>query len=164
MKRVLVKKYARAFLKYGDFKDCSSEFILKLDSVVRFMIKNRQKFYGLRKESYLKFLVQTDILSSYCEILIELLSLHDRLNLFPEVLRAIRDECSDRLGISFCTIYSSHFLDENQREKVRSFIEGKSGKKIFYRYEVSEKLIAGVRVEGENFLWEDSIAQRLRSI
>ena len=159
--RLIARKYERAFLNHFDYKDCTREFIFTLDSVVKFMKKNKIKFSGLRMNSYFNFFSELEIKKDSFILLLKLLERDKRLKHLPEVLESIRDLCLDYMKVLFCTIFSSHDLDSDEKEIMSKFIERKTGKTVFYRHVIDKSLIAGIRVVGDNFVWEDSVAKGL---
>ncbi len=62
------------------------------------------------------------------------------------------------------TIQSAMPLTESEIIKFETFFQKLSGKRVISRVQVEESLIAGVRMQSDIFLWEHSVAARLRKL
>ena len=89
---------------------------------------------------------------------------HKRLILFGYMLQDICCLYGIKSNILYVTIQSATALESTEIEQFEKFFEKESGRQIMSRVEIKESLIAGVRVQSNLFLWEHSIAARLRKL
>ena len=98
------------------------------------------------------------------ERLVDVLLKRNDLCLLPTVLLDICHLYKERNNLLDMTIKSAQSLDEQEIEKFEAFFAKHAQKKLLVKTEVDESLLAGVRLQSEVFLWEYSIASRLRSL
>ncbi len=96
--------------------------------------------------------------------LLRLLQSTNRFTLFMQVCKMLRHEYHERHAIEPCTVYLSHDMDINEISPLISWLEQQVGMTLEPTYQVDAQLIAGIRIRGETFVWEDSIARRLRQM
>lgn len=159
----LARKYARAYISYTASYVCKVEDIVKLSALVEFLSTYRDRFFYADKEKYCMVFRSFD-LEIDLTLLLDLLIQHKRLFLVRNVLQTLLVLYKKQVGIELCTMKISHEISEVERKQICSNLEQEVGKKIVYSYLLDKKLIAGIRVEGDSFVWEDSIAKKLRII
>jgi hypothetical protein len=98
------------------------------------------------------------------DLLIKLLAAHGRISIFPDVMRHIFELYKKQNQFLFCTIKTSHELSANQKEVVATFVSKAAEKEIVFSVIIDRNLIAGIRVEGDEMVWESSVAHQLRAI
>lgn len=166
----LTGRYARAFLRvYGT--DLRFEDIQRIDAFA-YYVRDKKVFFMPHVLSaaqlasacaMLSALAQEQGLPSSVTHLFRLLMEEDRLFLVDLVLRQIVRIYKKQQGIITCTVRSSHPLTEQSRKELGASLAHKTDKQmIIEQYVVDPQLIAGIRVQGETFLWECSLDQRLR--
>lgn len=96
--------------------------------------------------------------------LIDLMTRHKRLSLFAAVLRDICCLYFDKNNMLEVTITTATDLDPSQQAKLENFFMKLSGKKIISNVVIDEELIAGLRMQSDLFLWQYSIASRIRAL
>jgi len=96
---------------------------------------------------------------------IDLLLLEDaRIFLLPVVYEALIRQSNIQAGRIPCTITSAGQLSDTQQHLCKQFVAGISGQKPLIEWAVDPALIAGIRFQTEDWLWEDSLDARLRSL
>jgi F-type H+-transporting ATPase subunit delta len=168
---VLAKKYAQAFLNlyiqslsyddYTTFKTAAEA------------LKNNHSFFSLLNIPTLSLKQKTDALfavleslhiSSSLNPLIKLIIKHQRIFLIPELFEALVQIYEQRKKIIPFTIMCSHTLQPQSLETLKKFLSKKTDAHITYNFVVNKKLIAGIRMRSDLFLWEYSVAKQLRTI
>ncbi len=96
--------------------------------------------------------------------LILLLVDHKRVPMLPVILQAIILLYQKEEGLTPCTVSSSVSLNDSQKQKIETFIRKKIAKKGTITYDISKKLIAGLRVMTREVLWEHSVNKKLQRL
>lgn len=89
---------------------------------------------------------------------------HKHICYLKEVLQDIYCLYKLRKNVLELEIKTASHLDAYAAQAFETFFAQKSGKKIESKVSVDRSLIAGVRLQSDFFLWEYSIASRLRSL
>jgi F0F1-type ATP synthase delta subunit len=89
---------------------------------------------------------------------------HARIFLLPVVYAALIDQSNAQEGRITCTVTSAGQLLPEQQQACREFVATVSGKKPLIEWVENSALIAGMRVQTEDWLWEDSLDARLRAL
>lgn len=106
----------------------------------------------------------------YCQIpesidgLIALLAAHKRMFLIVSILESICELYEHKHNIAQVTISTSHPVTDQELKVMQQFLANKTGLSIIYDYKIDKKLIAGIRLQSDTFLWEYSINKQLDSI
>lgn len=93
-----------------------------------------------------------------------LLVKNKHIGCLKEVLQDIYCLYKMRKNLLELEIKTASHLDAHAVQAFETFFAQKSGKKIESKVSVDRSLIAGVRLQSDFFLWEYSIASRLRSL
>lgn len=96
--------------------------------------------------------------------LLALLLKHKRSALLPEVLEQITLLYCQANETEEIIIWSSSALSEEQVKTIQAFISKRRVRKIISTVQIDPSLIAGVRIQGEQFLWEYSVRGQFRNI
>lgn len=167
----LAKRYAMAFLNlYIDKFDEKSLFELK--QIIEFLENNSNivSFFSLPNISLRDKAKEVDILFSKFNLpnqlnqLAILLVKHGRASLLVKVLNKIILIYQQRMGNILFEITSAVPLMNNDLMLVRKFLEEKTGKKVIESYKVDKNLIAGIRAQSDNLLWERSISRQFQNV
>lgn len=168
---VLAKKYATAFLNlYSDTISLDTYHTLK--TVADYFKKNYNFFFLLntptvspttKRTTMIALLKQLHIPDSFL-VLIDLVLKHQRLFLLPGIFEQIVRIYEQRKKILPFTFFSSNNLDNNQIEAIKKFLTQKTNFHIIYKTKLNKKLIAGMRLQSDVFLWEYSVAKQLRAL
>lgn len=168
---VMAKKYANAFVNLY-FDEFTDTFLRKLTNLADFFKKNRYAYVYLRIPTISRR-VKTEALdkiASAFKLEIEIKKLmyalldNDRISILDTVLNYIQVVYRFREGIEIFKSISSHPLAQEEKEKVKLFIKNNTKNKILIKFLVDEKLIIGLRIQSNDFLWERSIEKQLNDI
>lgn len=96
--------------------------------------------------------------------LIILLGEHKRLWLMPEVLEALCNLYKEKNAIVTIVVSSAQPLMEDEKKAVQDSIKRQFGDNAEIVYHINKELIAGIRVQTPDFLWEYSVDDHIRSI
>lgn len=173
LERALVRKYALAFTNiYFDKLSLSeNKKILLLE---KFLEENRF-FYILLRVANISVQKKIEALKKLFDHfksgpnglnvpLINLASLlisQRRIHLLGNILKEICKIYLVRSGIEEFRIKISHDVSDGSKAAILKFIETHSKKKVLASFQLAPELIMGLRVEGRNFLFENSVRKRL---
>ncbi|MFC1894653.1 ATP synthase F1 subunit delta [Candidatus Dependentiae bacterium] len=168
---LIAKKYALAFLN-NFFGQLSDEDIDKLIYLQNFLKKNKLFYVYLRipslsgdiKQKAIDRLIKSFDLGEPSLRLIVLLLKEGRIEILDKVLSKIVMLYRFRKKIKLFNVASSHELSLNQQEKVIKFLKNMANGRVIAKFIVDKKLISGLRIQSDNFLWERSIAKQLRDV
>lgn len=169
--RVLAKKYAIAFVDVYRCEFCD-DFLNGLSALNLFLKKNRYLYVYLMipsvsldiKKKVLDTLSKTFNLSNGMKKLIGVLLEHDRIEILDKVVIQIIRYYRKQVGEEFFRVSSSHELGEKEKETVIKFIKHHSKNKVKAKFFIDERLIVGLRIKSNTFLWERSISKQLRDV
>lgn len=168
---VLAQRYAQAYLNVYIDSISYKDFRLIRDAGL-FFAQNRHLLFflnwpAIKKPAKIAALRQA---LEYCQVpssinrLIDLLAAHKRMFLIIKILEYICKLYEKRHAIAQVTVTSSHPVTDQELKVMQQFLANKTGLSIIYDYKIDKKLIAGIRMQSDTFLWEYSINQQLKSI
>lgn len=162
-------KYARAFfnnygaqLQQADFwqiKQASSE-IVKNKSVLELFSLYQQA----EQQKIIKIILNHFKLPDCFSRLLVLLQKHKRLLLLPNILDEVAELFLYKNKLLFFQITSCPELSASQQDQAVAYLERATGMKILYELSEKQALIAGLKMQSKQFLYEDSISCRLQKI
>lgn len=167
----LAHRYASAFLNL--FMDqMSVDDVMRIKKAYEHLMSNSRPlfFLGFPMITVVKQQELIDIMFDYFSLfkplkkLSNLLIKHRRGILFADVLKHIWWHYFQRKGIEYVTITSSHELSKDKIHVFQEYLARLSGKDILYEYGVDATLIAGIRMQSNQILWEHSIRNQLRAL
>ncbi|HSW75559.1 MAG TPA: F0F1 ATP synthase subunit delta [Candidatus Saccharimonadales bacterium] len=168
---LVAKQYAKAYLL--EFENLLTlADIENMKSAVRFF-RRHHNFMSLvslmtkiheRKHVMIDEIFSHFSLHSSLKKLVTILLRHKRLLYFAQVLQDICSLFEMRSGVLHVTIQTATPLTESEIAKFESFFAKLSGKRIISQVHIDPSLIAGVRMQSDIYLWEYSIAARLRHL
>lgn len=160
---VLASRYARAILDYAAcLRD--TELAVKIGAFATFLSLYRHRLAQLDIDFYENLGRVFALEPCRIDILVRLLFKHDRLSLMPDVMRHFFELYKKQHQLLFCTLKTSHELTLEQKDVLATFIGRISEKEIVFSVKIDRSLIAGVRIEGDEMVWESSVARQLRAI
>lgn len=171
-RRILSRKYARAFLNIFK-KDITLEFIQKVSKLSEFLNSHKQSEVYLRmsmisqkkkKEVLLKIFSEFDLEHSALEKLLDVLLIKNRVQFISTILNQIVVKYNKQNNIVEAQFRYSHELDDITKKTISDFFQQKLGLHIIYKYILDKSLIAGVRLNTDDNLWEYSIRQQLEPL
>lgn len=102
-------------------------------------------------------------LPDYFMRLADLLMHHHRVRKFTTIVQKILKQYYKQNNIIQFTINSSHELKAHDVNHLKKFLESVTNKTVLSTLIINKQLIAGIRVQSTNYLWENSIRKRLKS-
>lgn len=168
---VLSQRYAQAYLNVH-IDTISYKYFRNIRDAALFFAQNRHLLFFLNWPA-IKTPAKIDALRqamNYCQVpasidrLIDLLAAHRRMFLIINILEYICKIYEKKHAIAQVTISSSHPVTDQELKVMQEFLANKTGLSIIYDYKIDKKLIAGIRLQSDTFLWEYSINKKLESI
>ena len=168
---LIAKQYAKAYLaQYGttltldDFEHIKKAILFFRDhhnfmSLTSVLVEQHAAQHPLIKEVFEHFSLPESL-----KKIVPLLIRHKHLTLFAQVLQDICCLYLLQNNILEVTVHTAAPLSDVELEKFENFFTKLSGKRIMSRVQIDPSLIAGVRMQSDLFLWEYSIAARLRTL
>lgn len=120
--------------------------------------------HGHSRMSAIEFLVKKLGLGKPEERLIGLLFERRLIGLLHSVCEQLITRAHVLRGEQLCTISSSHELNADEKEVVLAFIQKKAACIVIPTFILDHELIGGIRVKGQTFLWECSVAGHLNTL
>jgi ATP synthase F1 delta subunit len=168
--QIIAKRYAQAFLNVFPLNDrdlaAIHQAIIFLDEheEVLSLLKVPLLDAGLKVQALESYLIDRFELPESFRKLIALLAAQKRSYLIVEVLRCIEVECQERQHIELFTIASSIPLQANDLQSLQQFLAEQTQHTIVYEARHDENLIAGIRMQSAQHLWEYSIRKQLNAV
>lgn len=169
--RVLARRYAQAFVQaFGNSIDI--HLIERFRQAADYLVAHKKItiFLALPCVDDAHKFAMLDRVCKHLNVnpasykLITLLLKHKRSWLLPQVLYAITEQLYKARGVEFFTIESFPALTHEQLETVEHQLSAMTKRTILYRYRTNPTLIAGIRAQSASYLYERSIAARLRAV
>jgi F-type H+-transporting ATPase subunit delta len=167
----VAKKYAQAFMTVFP-KSCTFNDIKKIELAYNFLQTHKRTLFFLqlpqfdeeRKKSMVADLIDYFSLPHDFAAIILLLIKHNRSFYIPDVLRWITQLYKDQIQNIEFSIKSAHDLTDKQVESIKLFLEHLVTKKIIGIPSVDTSLIAGLRLQSNDYLWEYSIRKQIKAL
>lgn len=163
-------RYAQAFLNLFDLHEGDIENIKRASD----FLEHHREMFSLLKVPLLdaqikmnalkKYLLQQFSLPISFQPLIKALVLQKRTYLIQLILLEIINLYEERKGLESFTIASSCALNDTELETIKTFLATHTHHNIICTPLVNTDLIAGVRMQSNNHLWEYSIRKQLAAI
>lgn len=167
--RDLSNKYAQAFFKLYGAQIVEQDFWL-LKKTILFLTKNNHvlTFFGAHNWAELQdlnliFLRYFNLPDIYNELL-KLLQKHKRMVLLPEILSVLTNLYLHKNHKLFFKIESYPVLALAQILPITNYLAKQTGAHILYEYSENKKLIAGISMQGDQLLYDDTVRYRLQKI
>lgn len=167
----MAKKYAVAYLNVYQ-KDITKQDIQALQAVYVFFTKHRNFMQLLCTMSADKS-VMLRVFEKLCEYfllplsmknLMQMLLKHKRICFLKDIVQNICCLYNIRNNLLLLEIQTADTLDAESIQGFERFFAQESQKKVQSRVHINDTLIAGVRLQSDFFLWDYSIASRLRAL
>jgi len=164
------KKYAQAFLNVFMNKLTLETYknLLRLSHALS-EHKEIKTFLKLphiateKKEQFLTSLATIFELPACFNSLISLLISYKRAAFFPKILSYIIRIYKTKKEIADFQVKSTLPLNTKQLNYLTTFLAKKIDKTVVISQEIDPSLIAGIRAQSDHYLWEYSIAEKLRT-
>lgn len=170
-KNIIAYKYAKAFLNVF-FSSISREDIDRLPKIRLMFSKEPGLMLFLKLSSipseqrskYLQQFLEKNNLKGIWHDLVRALMKHKRIQLFCRILFYIEKFYFEKIGLIKWSVLSSLDLDNKEKDIIKNFLEIKSRKKAECIYSIEPTLIAGLKMQSHQYLWENSIQERIREL
>ncbi len=170
-KLVLARRYARAMLNiFGN--QCTRELCERLNSLAQYLHEHKglvqlmgMTYFDDQLQKRVRSILYEDYgMPQWIESLFVQLIEKRRLYLIIDILRYMVRYYLQASGITLFYITSAIHLTEEQKNECVVLLESLVQAKVICLYEIDEALIAGIRMQSENLLWEHSIKQQLHRL
>jgi ATP synthase F1 delta subunit len=171
LQSAVAKQYAKAYLQeYGSSLQLEDIEHIKLAvqffrrhhtfmSLVSLIVAHDQSDHVIMQELWSHFQLPQTL-----KKLIPVLINHKRLVIFAQVLQGICCQYLSSNNILELTVLTAQPLADSELKQFEQFFIKLSGKKIISKMVLDETLIAGVRLQSDLFLWQYSIAARVKNL
>lgn len=162
-------KYAKAFfnmygagLQEADFwkiRQAASALVRKKSTLNVFNL-----YKGVEQQKMIQVILSYFKLPSDFYKLLLLLQKHKRILLLPDILNEVAELFLDKNKQLFFRISSYPALSPVQAEQAAAYLKKETGMKIVFELQQDQSLIAGLKMQGKQLLYEDTINCRLQKI
>jgi len=170
-KQLIATKYAKAFLNVfiGDLSLSDYRRIVGLEQ----FLKDRRDVLAFLALPHIEPSAKHEALASVIEKfslptcfnrLVIVLVEGKRSFLFPLILYFVARFYRRRKGIEDFMIKSSSYLNADALKTIEQFLARKTGRQVLSEYDIDKSLIAGIRLKSDDYLWEYSVAKKLRTL
>lgn len=164
-------KYAKAFMAVFP-KSLTFADIKKIEIAQKFLQTHKQillflqlpQFDYERKKSMVADLIGHFSLPENFAKIILLLITHNRSFYIPAVLLCIVELYKIQINSIEFSIKSAHNLSEKQIETTKQFLGQLLGKNIIGTVSTDPSLIAGLRLQSNEYLWEYSVRKHIKNL
>ena len=165
----LARRYAQAFLNVFAPHPLP-ELLEKSEQFLNFLQNNKLIFTRLSslitdetvQEKSFCMMVKSFNLGDAGKKLIMVLLQHKKIKLLPQILTLMILEGRNRRHEFLCEVATSHDLSQTAKESLSAALQAQLGGTIIPTYRHDASLISGIRITGKTFLWEHSIAKKLK--
>lgn len=148
-----IKKYTRAFFQaYGELLQPSD--IHALQAFTHFVNHRPMLTQPVQ--------VRTETMQAIKDLVV-VLEDHARLSLLPDIMKVITARFLRR-GYQWATVTTAIPVTKTQQQEVIDGFKSITGQQVDAVFTVSPDLIAGVRIVSQDYLWESSLAQKIKVI
>lgn len=156
-------RYARALLNKVD---CPYDegLAMRLHAMALFLTHYRIQLVGVSVQFYTQLFSVYQVQQCRFDLIFALLQKNRRDDLISDVLRSFVKCYEQKHHIFFSKVFSSHVLTAEQKHELDDFVVEASGQRFFFETKIDKSLIAGIRIEGDLLMWENSISQKLQAI
>lgn len=167
----VAQKYAKAFMAVFP-KSFTLADIGKIETAQKFLQTHKQillflqlpQFDQERKKSMVADLIGHFSLPEHLSTIMLLLITHSRSFYIPAVLSCIAQLYKEQTNSVEFSIKSTQNLNEKQIESIKHFLRRMLGKNIISTTSINDSLIAGLRLQSSDYLWEYSIRKHIQSL
>lgn len=166
-----VKPFAQALYEIGESENKDGLFLEQLISI-KDALKDQDEFKQAlahpkisteEKKTWLKQLFENDIDSELMNFL-TVIAAYKLAGQLDEVIDTYQDIYKEGHHIESLKVTSAKELSEEQVAKIKTMLEEKLGHEVELSLYTNPDLIAGIRVQGKDFLLDNSMKNRLDSL
>lgn len=167
---ILAKRYALAFLNVFPF---ATNILERIKEAIIFLDQHDEVFSMLKiplldetkkTQALEDYLIERFKLPESFKKLIAVLIAHKRSYMINDILRLIVEVYEERAGIEFFDVRSSSSLDNVDIKTLEQFLADKTNHTIIAEQKQDSDLIAGIRLQSAQHLWEYSIRKQLAAM
>lgn len=167
----IAKKYAHAFMNIFP-KACTFNDLKKIEIAQSFLQGHKRTLFFLqlpqfdheRKKSMVADLIDYFSLPQELAGLLHLLIQHNRSFYIPDALWWIAQLYKDQINSIEFSIKTAHEIDEQQINSIKQFLSYLTHKKIIAVSSIDTSLIAGLRLQSNEHLWEYSVRKQIKTL
>ncbi|MBY0110301.1 MAG: F0F1 ATP synthase subunit delta [Candidatus Babeliaceae bacterium] len=173
----IIKKYTRAFLQSYksqlqpvDLEPLSHfAYFLKHHQTLAFFAHNAISQHEKKVALYIKAFshrapqARPEFIEAIQQ-LITILADHGRLSLLSGIIDLIVLRFFGVIGYQHATITTAIATTEAQQKDIVESFKILTGKKIDAKFEVDPELIAGMRIISQDYLWDSTLAQKIKAL
>lgn len=165
------QKYAKAFMALFP-KAVTLTDLEKINNAQKFLQKHKQALLFLQlprfnlqtKKAMIADLVSHFSLPEQLSAIILLLIKHNRSFYIPDVLLCINQLYKKQTNSMTFSVESAHALSEKQINTIKEFLEKSIHKNIIMEPSLDRSLIAGLRLQSDEYVWEYSVRKHLKAL
>jgi ATP synthase F1 delta subunit len=98
------------------------------------------------------------------EKLITILADHERLAFLPDIMALLVVRFFTSIGYQHATVTTAIALTAEQKKEIIESFKALTGKKVDAEFKIDYHLIAGMRIVSQDYLWESSLAQKIKAL
>jgi len=167
----IAKKYAQAFLTvfpkafaFSDIKKIEAAYIFLQTHKRTLFFLQLPQFDQERRKSMVADLISYFSLTDSLATIILLLIEHNRAFYIPSVLLWITRLYKEHIDSVEFSIISAQEINDQQIESIKQFLSRLINKKIIGTPSIDTSLIAGLRLQSNEYLWEYSIRKHINAL
>lgn len=169
--RNISQKYAKAFMAVFP-KSCTFADMGKINIAQKFLQTRKQTLLFLqlpqfdqeRKKSMVADLISHFSLPHQLSAIMLLLIAHNRSFYIPDVLLCITQLYKEQTNSIEFSLKSAQSLNEKQIESIKQFLGKLLNKNIIATSSIDTSLIAGLRLQSNDYLWEYSVRKHIQTL
>jgi F0F1-type ATP synthase delta subunit len=173
----IIKRYTRAFLQI--YKEQLQPVDLEALSAFAYFLKHHHTLAFFAHHSIIEPEKQVALyikafsckaprarpeLIRAVEQLITILISHDRLVLLPAIIALIVLRFFKVIGYQHASITTAIAVTDAQKKDIIESFRALTDKKIDAEFEIDPQLIAGVKIVSQDYLWESTLAQKIKAL
>ncbi|VEU59247.1 F0F1 ATP synthase subunit delta [Mesomycoplasma neurolyticum] len=172
MNKIKSSNYAHALFSIALEEKKIKSFLNHLQEINNIFLANEKIFFILssfnltqdEKEDIIDKIFQNTVFEKTIINFLKLLTKKRYINKLPEIFNTFQKEAFQHLNIKKGVVYSTRILNENEMQKLVNKIKEKINCEIHLVNEIDTSLIAGIKIEIENHIFENSIISKLEGI
>lgn len=168
-----VSRYARAFVEVVSARRLDANKIMaELDNMLAMLDSSPElhtillnpSVAGEQKLRLLDAITQRAAISKEIRNLLAVLVDHRRIGGFREIVKQIKVELNERLGIAEAEIASARELDADEKRLLEAQVAKLTGKTVRARYSYDPKLMGGAMVRVGSTIYDGSVRGQLQRL
>jgi ATP synthase F1 delta subunit len=167
----IAKKYAQAFMSVSP-KAVAFNDVKKIETAQNFLQTHKRILFFLqlpqfdqeRKKSMVADVIEYFSLPHDFSFIFSLLIEHNRSFYIPDVLFWIAQLYKNHINSTEFSIITPQEIEDKQIESIKQFLGHLLNKKIIGIPSIDTSLIAGVRLQSNEHLWEYSIRKHIKAL